>query len=125
MTAGQGYAGWLADGSSSKCSPVQGSADTRSIMAIGPPTCHRPMPHRSAAPAISTTHDTASVTATAFRPPDVVKIATSTVVRPTENQNDQPSNPSNIDAALTRMVATVPTMKSDQTTAKNVRTAML
>ena len=83
------------------------------------------MPHRSAAPAISTTHDTASVTATAFAPPEVVKSPTSTDVSPTENQNDQPSSPSNIDAALTRMVATVPTMKSDQTTAKNVRTVML
>jgi hypothetical protein len=83
------------------------------------------MPHRSAAPAISTTHDTASVTAIAFTPPVVVKAATSTDVSPTENQNDQPSSPSNIDAALTRMVATVPTMKSDQITAKNVRTVLL
>jgi hypothetical protein len=94
-------------------------------MAPGPPTCHRPIPHRSAAPAISTTQDTASVTATALAPPDVVKTPTSTEVRPTENQNDQPSSPSNIDAALTRIVATVPTMKRDHTTAKNVRTVML
>ena len=83
------------------------------------------MTHSSAAPAISTMHDTTSVNATAFKPPDVVKMPTNTAVRPTENQNDQPSSPSNIDAALTRMVATVPTMKSDQITAKNVRTATL
>src|SRR5690349_12533659 len=98
ITAGHGYAGWLADGRSVKCSPVHGSADTFWNIDTGPPACHRPMPHSSAAPAISTTHDTASVTATAFTPPDVVKIPASTDVSPTENQNDQPRSPSNIDA---------------------------
>ena len=74
---------------------------------------------------MSTMHESTSVNATALRPPDVVKMPTNTAVRPTENQNDHPSSPSNIDAALTKMVATVPIMKSDQMTAKNVRTATL
>src|SRR5690606_20458066 len=124
-TACQGNASCEADGRSSKCSPVHGSAETFFIIDATPPTSRRPMMQSSAAPPMSTMHETTSVMATALSPPDVVKMATSTDVSPTENQNDQPSSPSNIAAALTKMVATVPTMNNDQITAKNVRTPLL
>jgi hypothetical protein len=74
---------------------------------------------------MSTTQEKTSVTTTARSPPKAVYIPTRTEVTPTETQNDHPRSPSNIAAALTRMVATVASMKSDQTTAKNVRTEAL